>query len=123
MSIDYTQNNSSAVSEPTYDSDTSYVYTSNVGGKDVYQMSPLTAAPANIVGVSYYTIVRKTDAGARAFEFIVNHGGTELVVANSSALGTTYNIYEAFMTKQTDGASALTVSALDSALIGPKLSA
>ncbi|HET7552204.1 MAG TPA: hypothetical protein VFK04_13010 [Gemmatimonadaceae bacterium] len=63
--------------DATSDGDTSYVASSVVGNKDLYQLTNLPAGVSNILAVVQWGIARKDDATGRQYALTVRSGATD----------------------------------------------
>lgn len=71
-----TETNWQEVSEPSFDGDTSFNYSSTVGAIDVFPGNPLPEANALVLGLTVTVGVRMTDAGNRTLAPVVMIDGT-----------------------------------------------
>jgi hypothetical protein len=81
--------NAALVNEAQQDSATSYVYSSNVGDTDLYNIAPIGVTPASTVAVTTRAFVIKSDAGSRSGKVLLKSGGTT-VDSGSATLSTTW---------------------------------
>lgn len=112
--------NFSRVNEATVDGDTSYVSTTTVGFKDLYDFSDLSSNPALIDAVQVTAFPRKTDATARTLCNSVKSGSTNSD-GTAYALNVGYLHSPRLMNLNPDGSVAWTYSAVNALQGGPKL--
>jgi hypothetical protein len=91
------------VNENIADGDTSYVESSTVGHKDLYEIANLSLTPTAIHAVQLATVARKTDSGSRTLRAIARSGTTTQNGATRT-LGTSYVLYDDIL--ETDPATA-----------------
>lgn len=105
------------VDELTPDSDTSYVYSSTAGNKDLYNVESLASAPANIYGVRVTSTMRKDDAGSLTARNVLKSGAT---TSNGTTVGplTSYAAFWDYHETDPNTSAAWTNSALDSLQVG-----
>jgi hypothetical protein len=84
-----TSNNWPYVADAQQDGATSYVYSSNVGDTDLYNITPIGVTPASTVAVTTRAFVQKSDAGSRSGKVVLKSGGTT-VDTGSAPLSTTW---------------------------------
>jgi hypothetical protein len=75
--------NADVVSEVQQDALASYVFSSTNGQADLYAISSISAAPANIIGVTTRGLFQKTDAGTRNATVQLKSGATTVQGANT----------------------------------------
>lgn len=76
-----------AVSEASFDADTSYVSSSTVGQTDTYALADLPANVTTVVGLQVTAMARKTDAGPRQLGAVVRPAATDYAGANKDLAG------------------------------------
>jgi hypothetical protein len=81
--------NTTLVNEAQQDSATSYVYSSNVGDTDLYNIASIAVTPASTVAVTTRAFVSKSDAGSRSGKVLLKSGGTT-VDTGGATLATTW---------------------------------
>jgi hypothetical protein len=110
-----------AVSEPQQDATTSYVYDSNPGDADFYNIGSITSTPASTIAVTTRGYLQKSDAGSRTAAVQIKSGAT--TVATPTLTLTTSGWQWAWRTDITDPATggAWTAAAVNNAQIGPSV--
>jgi hypothetical protein len=110
--------NATLVNEPQQDGATSYVYDSNPGDADFYNLAALGVTPASVVAVTTRGFIQKSDAGTRAGAVQLKSAATT-VASTTTFLGTTWGWL--WRTDQNDPATsaAWTPTAVNNAQIGP----
>jgi hypothetical protein len=81
--------NAGLVNEAQQDSATTYVYSSNVGDTDLYNIAAIAATPASTIAVTTRAFVQKSDAGSRSGKVVLKSGSTT-VDTGSAPLSTTW---------------------------------
>jgi hypothetical protein len=114
--------NYQAVSENQQDGATSYVYDNNVGDADLYGISSISGTPSSIVAVTTRGYFEKSDAGTRNAAVQIK-SGTTTVNSGSAALNTTWGWMYRTDTTDPNTGSAWTATAVNSAQIGPIVTA
>jgi hypothetical protein len=100
------------------DDDTTYNASSTAGHKDMFTVSGYTAPSGTILGVAVRTVVRKTDAGARTFNNVVDSGGT-VVESTPVSLSTSYIEHtQSLYTDPDTGVAWANAAAINALLIG-----
>lgn len=123
-SADWTPNSGSAhfsrVNEVLADGDTSYVASSTVGHKDLYDVDNLPTSPTTIDGVRIITAARKDDAASRTYRQLLKSSST---TANGADVGVNANYTMAESQFLTDPATsaAWTTSGVNAMQIGLEL--
>jgi hypothetical protein len=109
--------NATLVADVQQDSATSYVYSSNVGDTDLYNIASIGATPASTIAVTTRAFVQKSDAGSRAGKVLLKSGGTT-VDTGSAPLATTWQ--QMYRTDTVDPATgtAWTAVGVNAAQIG-----
>jgi hypothetical protein len=69
--------NYAMVDETVIDDDTTYVYSNNVGDKDLYNYQTLTLDGNTIKGISLFTLARKTSGVARSLQHMSKQDSVE----------------------------------------------
>jgi hypothetical protein len=115
-------NNAALVNETIEDGAASYVYDSNPGDADFYNIAAISGTPVNVVAVTTRGFVQKSDAGTRNGAVQLKSGGTT-VASPSTVLSTSFGWL--WRTDQTDPATgaAWTPLAVNSVTIGPTVTA
>jgi hypothetical protein len=112
--------NATLVNEAQQDGATSYVFDSNPGDQDFYNLAALAATPSSVVAVTTRGFVQKSDAGTRSGAMQLKSGGTT-VASPTTALSTTFAwLYRVDQTDPATG-SAWTPTGVNAAQIGPVL--
>lgn len=110
------------VNEAQQDGAATYVYSANPGDGDLYGIAALAVTPTNTVAVTTRGFVSKSDAGARSGAVQIKSGAST-VDTGSVALGTSFGwMYRTDVTDPATGA-AWTATGVNSATIGPKVTA
>ena len=117
-------NNHTAVSEEPVDLDTSYVSTSTVSEKDTHTFEDLTNITQDIKGMQINTWAKKTAPGTRVIKPVIHSGSTDydqselyLPVGDTDE----YGLYTEVVETDPDTASAWTVTGVNNAEYGYKL--
>jgi hypothetical protein len=113
-------NNYSRVNESVADGDTSYVFTSAVGTRDLYNLGALSSTPTVIDCVSLVSFAEKTDATTRTLYNSCKSSGTDSD-GSAIALNATYSRNDRYLQTDPNGGGAWTASRVNGLLIGPKL--
>jgi hypothetical protein len=87
--INTTSFNVGCVNEAQQDGVTSYVYSSNVGDTDLYNIASIGVTPASTIAVTTRAFVQKSDAGSRSGKVVLKSGSTT-VDTGSAPLSTTW---------------------------------
>lgn len=109
------------VDESTPNGDTDYVESLTVGNKDTYAFGNMTPTTGAVYGVQTLPYARKTDAGTRSIASVARLAGTE-VDSTSHALPSSYQ-YQRDIYETKPGGGAWSVSDVNSAEFGPKVTA
>ena len=111
-----------SVNDNPNDGDTTYVASSTVGNSETYKYPALPGNTTRVLAVVGTPIARKDDAGGRSLAAHVRSGTVE-ADGPSSALSTTYAIYEQVMETNPVTGAAWDVPTFNAAEFGPKLAA
>lgn len=113
--------NAAFVADYQQDGALSYVYSSTVGQSDLYNITPLSATPGSIVGVTTRAYMEKSDAGTRIAAVQLQSGAAN--VQASLVLNTVWGW--AWRSDQVDPntSAAWTATGVNSAQIGPVVTA
>jgi hypothetical protein len=114
--------NHNAVDDLTHDGDTTYVESSNVGDKDLYNMDALPAGLGDVRGVQVSTMARKDDANPRNLNNTIKSGTTESDGA-AKVLTTTYGPYHDIYENDPDTAAAWLTAAVNAMQCGIEVNA
>jgi hypothetical protein len=117
------QANADAVSDLYQDGTGTFVYSSTVGQNDLYAISAIGASPASIVGVVTRGFFQKSDAGSRNAAVQLKSGGVTVQGADTPLVATTFGWLARTDLVDPATASAWTVSGVNSANIGVKVTA
>jgi hypothetical protein len=116
--------NYTAVDENPIDGDTSYVASPTVGTVDTYAYSDLPSSASQVLAVCAYPIVRKDDSGSRSIIGHVRSNGTEADIPGSTlALGANYGTARGIMTTNPTSGTPWSVTDVNNAEFGVKVSA
>jgi hypothetical protein len=110
------------VSEAQQDGATSYVYDSNVGDADFYNIATMTSTPTSTIAVTTRGFLEKSDAGSRSGAMRLKSGGTT-VSTGSAALSTTWAWMWRTDTVDPATSAAWTPAGVNNAQIGPTCTA
>jgi hypothetical protein len=108
------------------DGDTGYVYGATVGSQDLYGVETLASkgvAPASIVGVAPFALLKRSDSGARTVQVIVRSAASETAAASSTAVPLSYRRLGGFLSADPATGGAWTSSAVNALLVGPRIAA
>jgi len=121
FSVIITPQNWSEVSEAQQDGLTTYVYDSNPGDADFYNIASIASTPASVIAVTTRAYAQKSDAGTRTAAVQLKSSAT--TVASPTLVLTTSGFQWAWRTDLTDPntSAAWTAAAVSAAQIGPKL--
>jgi hypothetical protein len=108
------------VDEVGPDSETSYNYTNQIGEMDTFAMGNVTATSGTIYAVQTNLIARKTDAGNRSLAPVIRQSGSD-GIGTSRTLGNSYNDFHQCYDTQPVAGGAWTVSAVNSMVVGYKM--
>lgn len=108
------------VDEASPDDNTTYNESGTVSNKDTYAYSNLTPGSGTVYGVQIVPYARKTDSGSRSIVSVARLSATE-VDSSNKALTTTY-LYLPDMRETKPGGGAWSVSDVNSAEFGAKVS-
>jgi hypothetical protein len=118
---DWTPNGGTAhfsrVNETVSDGDTTYVSSSTVGHRDLYELGNLSGVPAAIHAVAPVMIARKDDATTRAVALVTDSGGT-VTVGGNKAMTASYARYADILELNPDTGSAWDAAAVNALLVG-----
>lgn len=112
--------NSACVDETLVDGDTTYVQGSNSGDLDLYQYEAVPGDPSAIYGLQLVTFAKKTDAGARTLEAVLDSNGS-IDTGPAVSLLTTYDRYDHVVELNPDGSVPWTKPTVDAILVGPQI--
>jgi hypothetical protein len=115
-------NNYQLVDEQQANSDTDYVESSTVGNIDTYTFEDLPATVATIKGVQVTNFQRKTDAGTRTVANVTRISSTNYV-GSDMTLNANYRTQTTLLESSPATGIAWTVSELNAAEFGPKVTA
>lgn len=118
LTLNTSPSNANNVAETTQDGDTSYVYSSNPGDADLYNLADLPSTPASIIGVVSKAAVRKSDAGTRTAQFQLKSGATTSLTT-PAVLGSSYGYLSRVDTVDPNTGAAWTAAAVNALQIGP----
>lgn len=105
-----------------HDSDATYVQSTTIGHKDLYEVTDLGASPTSVHAVAVHTRAKKTDIGAVTMNNRLKSNATDQAGANNS-LTSGYLQYTDYFGKDPNGSIAWDVAAVDAAQIGFKYEA
>jgi hypothetical protein len=110
------------LSEQAANSDTDYVYDSTVGDSDLYGMDDLPFSPVSIIGVVSKVFMKKSDAGLRQGQLLVQSGATQ-VTGPDTVLGTTYTYLSRVDTTDPATGTQWTIAGVNGVQVGQKVTA
>lgn len=113
-------NNWMCVDESSNDGDNTYVSSSTVGNKDLYNITAITNNPNVIHGAQIKTLMKSSDAGPIGVRNIVLSGSTT-ANGNTESITTTYTRYSTILEDDPNTSSAWTKSAIDNLQIGVEI--
>jgi hypothetical protein len=121
VGMNVTPFNAGCVNESQQDATTSYVYDSNAGDFDLYNVSALPVTPSVILGVVTRSYMQKSDVGSRTAAVQLKSGAT--TIASPSVVLTTSGWLWAWRMDTVDPATgaAWIASAVSAVQIGPKV--
>jgi len=111
-----------AVTEPVGNGDTDYLYDSVVGDSDLYAMEDLPLTPAAVIGVVSKIYAKKSDAGTRNGQVLVNSAGTQ-VAGTDTPLPSTYTYLARVDAVDPATGAAWTPAAVNALQVGQKVTA
>jgi hypothetical protein len=112
-----TPSNSGLVNESQQDGDAGYVYSSNIGDADLYNIADLPFTPVAIIGVQTRAFVRKSDAGVRTGRIQIKSGGT--TVTQDLVLSSSYLNLSRFDAVDPNTGAAWNQAGINALQIGP----
>jgi len=112
--------NCTNVSESLANSDTDYVYSSNSGDEDLYDLDDLVPAAVNVLGVVSKVFFRKSDAGTRTGQLRLKSGATEVGGTDTNPSATYTYTYRVDTTDPNTGA-AWSGAAINALQLGVKV--
>lgn len=110
--------NYAMVDEATYDDDTSYVSSSTVGNKDLYDVADLASSPTSILAVQVGYTAKKDDATARTMRSVLKSGVTEAVGTTNAPGSSAYTFFSDIHEVDPGTASAWTASGVNALQVG-----
>jgi hypothetical protein len=114
--------NYQCVDDATPNSDTDYVSSSTANQIDTYNYSSLTPLTGTVYGVQTLLYARKDDAGTRSVAPVVRTSSTDYV-GTSQSLSASYQYLTEIFEIDPNAAAAWTISTVNSAEFGQKLTA
>lgn len=114
--------NAAMVDDTTPDDDTTYVEASVVGTLDTYVFTDTASVVGEVKAVQWVTRARKDDSGTRSIRQVVRIGGTDYEGAAEKALSTSYDYAKDVLDENPDTSAPWTVSDINSAEFGFKVS-
>lgn len=110
--------NAALVNETQQDGTTSYVYDSNPGDADFYNIASIASTPVSTIAVTTRAYMQKSDAGTRTAAVQIKSGGTT-VASPTLTLSTSWGwTWRSDITDPATG-SAWTPTGVNNAQIGP----
>lgn len=113
-------NSAARVSETSPDGDTSYIYSSVVNQKTTFNMGDLAILSGTVYAVQSNLYARKDDAATRQICSVVRQGGSDFDGSNK-ALGTSYDTKQQLYENDPSDSADWTISKVNSAEFGVKL--
>ena len=113
--------NYDCVNESAPNSDTDYVYTSNVNDTDSYTYSDLTSATGSVKAAVVWAFSKKDDGGTRLIRAVAKSGATTGDNGSDLAPGTSYSYLQGLFEINPDTSSEWTISEINGAEFGVKV--
>jgi len=104
------------------DGDTSYVSSTTLAEKDVYNFDNLSLASGTVLGTQMVSYSRKEESGNRSMQLVVSSNATESNSSDFKIDETTYKMYINATETDPDTAVAWTVSGINAAQFGQEIS-
>lgn len=104
----------------TYDSDTTYTYSANVGDIDLYALANSSYSTGTVKGLQVNAVMRKDDAGARDAALVVRSSSTNSVRSTQS-LTSSYAVYSEAFTNDPVTSTSFTLTSVNALEIGAKV--
>jgi hypothetical protein len=113
--------NYQCVDDATPNGDTDYVSTSTLNEIDTYAMGNITPTTGTVFGVIRYNYARKDEAGPRSIADVIRSGGVDYANATNHALSTSWQYFTDVYEQNPDTSAAWTISEVNAAEAGQKL--
>jgi hypothetical protein len=112
-----------SVANATQDGDTTYVASPTTGQTETYKYASLPNSASQVLAVVATPVARKDDSGARVLGTHVRSNSTEADASTTSVLSTSYVTFEHVMETNPTTSAPWTVTDVNNAEYGPKISA
>ena len=110
------------VNQTSEDGDTTYVFGSVVGNKDLYAKQATPSNTGQIFGIQLCSVARKDDAGSRSCINVIQSGAT-LGSGATQQVSESYAWYLDIMEQDPNASSAWTKTTIDAATVGAEVGA
>jgi hypothetical protein len=115
--------NSVYVGELAQNGDTDYVFDGTVGDSELYGVASLPVTPVQIIGVVSKVLMKKSDAGTRNGQLLMQSGATQVTGPDTILASTNYNYQARIDVVDPNTGLAWTLPAVNAVQIGFKVTA